>query len=158
MTRVIDERSAGGVLLLPIGPALMVALICLRGGAILALPKGHIEDGESREQAALRETREETGMAGAPLAPLRQISYVFRSRHHGGRVSKRVDFFLMAYRSGSPTRHDAEVDGVRLVPIERAEAALSYPGERAVMGEALAWVRAAGYGGRWEKEGPDRSR
>jgi 8-oxo-dGTP pyrophosphatase MutT (NUDIX family) len=157
VTRVINERSAGGVLLLPIGQALLVALICLRGGEILALPKGHIEDGESREQAAMRETREETGMAGVPLAPLRQISYVFRSRHHGARVAKRVDFFLMAYRAGSPARHDTEVDGVRLVPIERAERSLAYPGERAVMGEALAWVRAAGYGGGWAKEGPDRS-
>ena len=157
MTRVINERSAGGVLLLPIGPALLVALICLRGGAILALPKGHIEDGESREQAAIRETREETGMMGTPLAPLTDISYIFRSRHHGARVAKRVNFFLMAYRSGSPARHDGEVDGVRLLPIERAEGALSYPGERAVMGEALAWVRAAGYGGQWAKVGPDRS-
>ena len=137
-------------------------LLCVEeranGRLVLNQPAGHLEPDESLQDAALRETREETGMAGAPLAPLRQISYVFRSRHHGGRVSKRVDFFLMAYRSGSPTRHDSEVDGVRLVPIERAEAALSYPGERAVMGEALAWVRAAGYGGRWEKEGPDRSR
>ncbi len=72
-------------------------------------------------------------------------------------MAKRVDFFLMAYRSGSPARHDGEVDGVRLVPIERAQESLAYPGERAVMGEALAWVRAAGYGGQWAKEGRDRS-
>ena len=145
------------MLLLRVGPALLVALICLRGGSILALPKGHIEDGESPQEAAIRETREETGMAGSPLAPLTEISYVFRSRLHGARVAKRVDFFLLAYRSGGPSRHDAEVDGVRLVPIRDAREALSYPGERQVMGEALAWVGAAGYGGQWAKEGPDRS-
>jgi len=158
VTRVINERSAGGVLLLPMGSALMVALICLRGGSILALPKGHIETGESAEVAALRETREETGMSGTPLARLREISYVFRSRVHGARVSKRVDFFLLSYRAGSPRHHDAEVDGVRLVPIDRATQALAYPGEREVMGEALAWVRAAGYGGPWTNRGDDPPR
>jgi len=158
VTRVINERSAGGVLLVPMGPSLMVALICLRGGSILALPKGHIEKGESAEVAALRETREETGMAGAPLARLKEISYVFRPRIHGARVAKRVDFFLLAYRAGSPGHHDAEVEGVRLMPIDRAAEALAYPGERQVMGEALAWVRAAGYGGPWAMHGTDPPR
>ena len=92
-------------------------------------------------------------MAGRPLAWLKEISYVFRSRVHGARVAKRVDFFLLAYRAGSPGRHDGEVDGVRLVPIDQATQALAYPGEREVMGEALAWVRAAGYGGPWTTHG-----
>ena len=147
MTRVLNERSAGGVLLMRLGPMLMVALISIRGGAVLALPKGHIEAGESTEQAALRETREETGLAGRVLAPLEEISYVFWSPIHGARVSKRVHFFLLEYRAGSPAHHDAEVDGVRLVPIDDAPAALNYAGEQRVMAAALAWVRAAGYGG-----------
>ena len=136
------------------GPSLMVALIRLRHGAVLALPKGHIEAGESAEQAALRETREETGLTGRVLAPLEEISYVFWSRVHGARVAKRVHFFLLEYRAGSPAHHDAEVEGVRLMPIEAATAALNYPGEQRVMVRALAWVRAAGYGGVEAKEAP----
>lgn len=146
VTRVLHERSAGGVMLVPLGAALMVALISVRNGAVLALPKGHIEAGESAAEAALRETREETGLRGRMLAPLEEISYVFWSRSQGARVSKRVDFFLFEYRAGSPAHHDAEVDGVRLVPIDDAIGLLNYSGERRVMGEALAWVRAAGYG------------
>lgn len=154
MTRVITERSAGGVLLMPMGPTLMTALIRVRG-RVVGLPKGHIEPGESSQQAALRETREETGLRGTVLAPLEEISYVFWSRSHNARVAKRVEFYLLEYRAGSPAHHDTEVDGVRLVPLDRAVEALSYPGERRVMEGALAWVRAEGYGGFEAKDGPD---
>jgi 8-oxo-dGTP pyrophosphatase MutT (NUDIX family) len=154
VTPVLNERSAGGVMLVRLGPALLVPLIRIRNGAVLALPKGHIEPGESAEQAALRETREETGLTGRTLAPLEEISYVFWSRVHGSRVAKRVRFFLLEYRAGSPAHHDTEVDGVRYVPIEAAPAALNYPGEQRVMLAALAWVRAAGYGSTDAKEGP----
>jgi len=158
MTRTLHERSAGGVLVLRQGPQLLAALIKLRGGQVLALPKGHIEPGETAEQAALRETREETGMRGALLAQLEEIQYMFWSRSMDARVSKRVAFFLLAYRSGSLAHHDGEVDGVTLVPVERAPAALTYPGERRVMEAALAWLGTAGYGGPGAKNAPEPTR
>jgi 8-oxo-dGTP pyrophosphatase MutT (NUDIX family) len=155
VTRVLSERSAGGVLLVPIGSTLLVALISLRGGTVLALPKGHIEPGEAPEQTAVRETREETGFAGDLVAPLEEISYFFWSRAQGARVAKRVAFYLLRYRAGSPARHDDEVEGVRLVPVADAPAALTYPGERRVVERALAWLGAAGYGSAGAKgEGP----
>lgn len=129
------------------GPALLVPLIHLRNGEVVGLPKGHIEPGEGPADTAVRETREETGISGRVLAPLEEISYMFWSRAQGARIAKRVAFFLMEYRAGSPAHHDGEVDGVRLVPAGRAPAALTYPGERRVMEAALAWVDAAGYGG-----------
>ena len=158
MTRTVHERSAGGVLVLRQGPQLLAALIQLRGGQVLALPKGHIEPGETPEAAALRETREETGMRGELLAELEEIQYMFWSRSMDARVSKRVAFFLLAYRSGSIAHHDGEVDGVTLVPVERAAAALTYPGERRVMEAALAWLGTAGYGGPATKNAPEPTR
>ena len=59
---------------------------------------------------------------------------MFWSRSLDARVSKRVAFFLLAYRAGSLAHHDGEVEGVRLVPVERAPAVLTYPGERRVDG------------------------
>lgn len=153
MARVLNERSAGGVLLVPVGSALLVATISLRGGDVLALPKGHIEPGEQPEQTAVRETREETGITGALVTPLEEISYFYWSRAQRARVAKRVAFYLLAYRSGSPARHDGEVESVRLVALERATDALTYPGERRVMDRALAWLRTAGYG--WPGANPE---
>jgi 8-oxo-dGTP pyrophosphatase MutT (NUDIX family) len=131
-------------MLVPVGSLVLVALIALRGGSVLALPKGHIEPGETPEDAALRETREETGISGILLAPLEEISYAYWSRAQGARIAKRVAFYLFAYRAGSPARHDAEVDAVRLVPIDAAAGVLTYPGERRVMERAVAWLAAAG--------------
>jgi 8-oxo-dGTP pyrophosphatase MutT (NUDIX family) len=155
MTRTIHERSAGGVLVVRQGPQLLAALIELRGGQVLALPKGHIEPGESPEQAALRETREETGLRGDLLAELDEIAYTFWSRSMDARVSKRVAFYLLEYRAGSIGQHDGEVDGVALVPVERAPDVLTYPGERRVMDAALAWLGTAGYGGPGAKNAPE---
>lgn len=154
MSRVLTERSAGGVMLVRLGPELLVPLIHLRRGDVLGLPKGHIEPGEEPSQTAVRETREETGLSGRVIAPLEQIEYQFWSRAMAARVVKSVGFWLLEYRAGSPAHHDGEVDGVRLVPIRRAVASLTYPGERRVMQGALAWVDAAGYGAGGETRPP----
>jgi 8-oxo-dGTP pyrophosphatase MutT (NUDIX family) len=130
--RTIHERSAGGVLLVPGGVALLVALIELRRGSVLALPKGHIEAGQRPDQAARRETREETGLLGAVVAPLREISYWYQSRQQNTRVAKRVAFFLLVYRAGTPARHSWEVERVRLLPLHDAADRLAYKGERVV--------------------------
>ena len=57
-------------------------------------------------------------------------------------MRKRVDFFLLVYRAGSPAHHNGEVEGVRLVPLDEAEDLLAYPGERAIMRAARDRVRA----------------
>jgi 8-oxo-dGTP pyrophosphatase MutT (NUDIX family) len=141
VARILHERSAGGVLLVPVGMVLLVALIVLRKGTVLALPKGHIEPGGRPEDTARRETLEETGLLGAIVAPLQEISYWYYSRQQSARIAKRVAFYLLVYRSGSPARHNWEVEGVRLVPLAEAAGRLAYRGEREVMRQAEVRVR-----------------
>jgi 8-oxo-dGTP pyrophosphatase MutT (NUDIX family) len=58
------------------------------------LPKGHVEEGESEKQTALREIREETGISGVDFIDgfRKEISYSFLRQ--GKRISKKVVFFL----------------------------------------------------------------
>ncbi len=140
MARVIHEHSAGGVVLVPVGRQTFVALIEVQDRRVLALPKGHLEEGEEPVDAATREVWEETGLRTRPLAPLGEISYWFYSRRQRSRIAKRVEFFLLEYRAGSSAKHNEEVDGVRLVPLHLAAATVSYPGEREVLQRAEAYL------------------
>jgi 8-oxo-dGTP pyrophosphatase MutT (NUDIX family) len=136
MARVIHEHSAGGVVLVPVGRQTFVALIEVQERRVLALPKGHLEEGEESVTTAVREVWEETGLRARPLVGLGEISYWFYSRRQRARIAKRVEFFLLEYTSGSPAKHNDEVDGVRLVPLHLAASTVSYQGEREVLQRA----------------------
>jgi 8-oxo-dGTP pyrophosphatase MutT (NUDIX family) len=142
MARVRHERSAGGVLLVPVGDHILVPLITVPSSEVVALPKGRIESGETTVEAAVREMREETGVTGMVLEPLGTISYRFWARAEKSRINKTVDFFLMLYRAGSPARHRPdEVDNVLLVPLAEAEGMLTHDGEKAIIRAAERRVR-----------------
>ena len=121
-------------MLVPFGRQLRVAVIVLRAGTVLALPKGHLEPGEGSSEAAIREVHEETGIRADLIAPIESIEYWFVTPK--ARVHKQVDFFLLRYRSGAPLHHNGEVESVRLLPLEGLDRLLSYPGERRVAARA----------------------
>lgn len=133
------EHSAGGVVLRCEEGRADVAVVTPRRG-ILALPKGHPEAGESLEQAAIREVREETGVAAEPVDRLGEVRYWYTLT--GERVLKRVTFFLLRYRSGSLDDHDDEVESAAWVPLSQAAELLSYRGERDIATKALSRVQA----------------
>lgn len=129
------------MVLVPVGRQTFVSLIEVNGRTVLALPKGHIEEGERARDTAVREVWEETGLRTRVRADLGSIQYWFYSRRQRSRISKRVDFFLLDYLSGSPRHFNDEVDGVRYVLLRNARAALSYDGEREVLARAESFLR-----------------
>jgi ADP-ribose pyrophosphatase YjhB (NUDIX family) len=129
------EFSAGGVVVRQSGDGPEVALVSPRQG-ILALPKGHPEGGESLQQAASREVREETGVVAEPVDRLGEVRYWYRRA--GERVLKTVTFFLFVYSSGSVDDHDDEVVWAGWIPLADAPERLSYEGEREMAAKALA--------------------
>jgi 8-oxo-dGTP pyrophosphatase MutT (NUDIX family) len=122
-----DERSARGRCeLLVITPA---------GKRVTGLPKGGPNRGETPEQTAVREVREETGINATVREPLGDVRYWYR--RGGRRVHKTVHFFLCDFVSGSTADHDHEVDEARWIPLTDAPHVLSYAGERALIERAL---------------------
>ena len=112
-----------------------VAAVRVKGGTVLALPKGHLEKGESSEQAATREVREETGLTAVPVEKLGDVKYWYV--RDGERVMKQVSFFLFRYHSGSVRDHDHEVDSAEWVRLDEAPSLLAYRGEQDMARAAL---------------------
>jgi len=137
---VIREFSAGGVCVRRMRGRDYMAAVRVKRGTVLALPKGHIDPGESSAEAARREVREEAGVDSTLVEKLGDVRYWYS--RGGERVMKVVSFFLFRYRSGSVRNHDHEVDSAEWVPLEDAPSKLSYKGEREMAEAALSSLAA----------------
>ncbi|MEA2309299.1 MAG: hypothetical protein QOI65_1585 [Thermoleophilaceae bacterium] len=137
---MIREFSAGGVCVRRMRGRDFMAAVRVKGGSVLALPKGHIDPGESSAEAARREVREEAGVDATLVEKLGDVKYWYS--RGGERVMKVVSFFLFRYRSGSVRDHDHEVDSAEWVPLEDAPRLLEYRGEREMAELALSSLRS----------------
>jgi 8-oxo-dGTP pyrophosphatase MutT (NUDIX family) len=134
------EFSAGGVV---VRGEQIVAIVPTRraadGSRVLALPKGHVDPGETTIEAAVREVREETGIIAEPVCELGESRYWYR--RDGRTIGKTVAFYLFTYVEGDIADHDDEVEEVRWLALDDAEAALSHDAEREMVALALAYLR-----------------
>jgi 8-oxo-dGTP diphosphatase len=137
-----EQVSAGGVVYRRRGGAVEVALISVGPAGRWQLPKGLVGRGETPEQTALREVREETGLAGEIEAALETVEYWYFSGAGPARVRfhKFVHFYLMRFVGGDTSAHDAEVNEARWVEIVEAEGLLAFKGERKVVAQARGMV------------------
>jgi 8-oxo-dGTP pyrophosphatase MutT (NUDIX family) len=139
----MEEHSAGGVVVRGTDCVVIVPARRAAGGhKVLALPKGHVDPGETPPQAAAREVREEAGVDAELVAELGAVRYWYMRA--GRRVAKQVDFFLFRYRSGDPGDHDHEVEQARWMPLAEAARALTYEGERRMAALALSQIAPDG--------------
>ncbi len=127
--RTVDEYSAGGLVVdTARASAALIGRLDRRGRLLWSLPKGHIEEGETAEQAAVREVEEETGIIAAVQAPLGSIDYWFVAEDR--RVHKTVQHFLLSAPGGELSDEDVEVTEVAWVPLAELGSRLAYADER----------------------------
>jgi 8-oxo-dGTP pyrophosphatase MutT (NUDIX family) len=106
------------------------------------LPKGTPNPGETREQTALREVAEETGLEVRITDELDSIEHWFIQR--GTRIHKTVHYFLMEPVGGDLARHDREFDDVRWIRFDEAPTVLTFETERALVARAAEIVDPPG--------------
>jgi 8-oxo-dGTP pyrophosphatase MutT (NUDIX family) len=132
--RTARVSSAGGVVHRSLDGRQQIVLVHRRSPPLWALPKGTPDSGETTEETALRETREETGLEVEIDRPLRSIRYYFV--RGSTRFHKTVHFFLMRPIGGALDLHDAEFDEVVWMDLPEALALMSHATERSVVEEA----------------------
>jgi 8-oxo-dGTP pyrophosphatase MutT (NUDIX family) len=128
--------AAGGVVLRDSDRGAEVALLGRANDGSWVFPKGTPTSGESLEETALREVREETGLDVRIVRPLGRMTYSFAAG--GERIHKIVHFFLMEATGGDPSLHDAEYDEVRWVAVPEARRMLTFDTYREVLDRAVA--------------------
>lgn len=134
MVRPVFEYSAGGVVL-DDGRVLLIRTRALTGRTVWAFPKGKLDEGETSQQAAVREVEEETGWRCRVEAELARSEYWFQ--REGQRVKKTVRWFRMApvEQVGQP---DQEIEETAWVPLAEALTRLTYPSDRELLRSAMA--------------------
>jgi 8-oxo-dGTP pyrophosphatase MutT (NUDIX family) len=143
--RTATATSAGGIVVRFLdGRPQLVAGMRRRDRDIVTwtLPKGTPNPGESREETAIREVGEETGLEVRITGALDSIEYTFVQ--HGTRIHKTVHYFLMTPTGGDLSRHDHEFQDVRWVAFDDAPGLLSFETERSLVERAARAIAVSG--------------
>jgi 8-oxo-dGTP pyrophosphatase MutT (NUDIX family) len=136
----VDEVSAGGLVIDSTGTkGLLIGRYDHKdttGKRVLwSLPKGHIEEGETPEQAAIREVAEETGITSSITKPLGVIDFWFMAG--GKRIHKTVHHFMFTEVGGVLAAQESEVDEVSWFPLEEIVNRLAYPDEKKLIARSM---------------------
>ena len=146
--------SAGGIVIRFAGdaPQLVVGKRRReRDGVTWTLPKGTPNPGETTEETALREVREESGLDVGIVRPFGGIDYTFVQGRT--RIHKTVHYFLMVPTGGDLGRHDHEFDEVRWIGFDEAATLLTFETERALVARAAAAATDGSFPGAADLEG-----
>ncbi|MBA3855105.1 MAG: NUDIX hydrolase [Gemmatimonas sp.] len=132
-----EEVSAGGIVFRRDGERTFFLLI-RDPYRNWGFPKGHLEDGEEPDAAAVREVAEETGIEGVEVrSAVETIDWTFRFR--GRKIHKTCHFFLMetTQRRTAPQAKEG-ITACRWATYEQATKMIAYDNARAVLEQAQA--------------------
>ncbi|MBR6791208.1 MAG: NUDIX domain-containing protein [Oscillospiraceae bacterium] len=129
------ERSCGAVVYCRQDHDIKYLLVCERSG-FWVFPKGHMEAGESEQQTALREVKEETGLDITFIAGFRAEDEHDLAREGRPDVIKQTVYFLAEYKDQSFIPQESEISKIMLLDFESAMAALQFDSFRRILTQA----------------------
>jgi 8-oxo-dGTP pyrophosphatase MutT (NUDIX family) len=140
-----NEVSAGGFVISKSDPNLVALMARFNRGGKLewCIPKGHLEENETVEQAALREVFEETGLEAEIIAQLGEVNYQFIQ--DGSKISKTVHVYLMQQTGGELTFENdphKEASELEWVQVSELLARLSHGNEKRIAKMAIELIEA----------------
>ena len=131
------EFSAGGVVYKKEGDQTLILVSQHSGHHGWVFPKGFIGDkikGEKKENTAVREVKEETGIEAEIETPLTPVTYWYV--FEGEKRKKTVYYFVMKATGGDTDKHDWEMENVEWLPEDQVLDRLTYPSDKQVWKEA----------------------
>ena len=117
------EKSCGAVVFTRTAKGVEYVIVRSLEG-YCGFPKGHCEAGETEEETALREIREETGLT-VRLIPGFRLTDVYPIPKLPG-VMKQVVYFLAEYEGQDICYQKAELTGAFLMPFDAAMGAFQW--------------------------------
>lgn len=131
------EFSAGGIIYKKEKGKVFILLCQHSGHHGWVFPKGRIGDhikNENKEETALREVKEETGVVAKILKPIKPITYWYED--NGQKIKKTVYYFLMEYLKGDISKHDFEMENVEWLNVDEVKKRLTYSSDKKAWQEA----------------------
>ena len=130
----MEEISAGGVV---IYKGKVAVLKKFRGDWVL--PKGRIEEGETLENAAIREVREESGLRADIMRYIGYVKYWYQ-HIEGRKVQKTVHYFYMNTKDTNliPQKEEGFTEGA-FMPFDKAIYSIKHDAEKNMVRKAKAF-------------------
>ena len=137
---MIKEKSCGALVYRGQGERMQILVLKHKMGGHWSFPKGHVEDGETETQTALREVHEETGLQISLLEGFReQVCYSPRPG-----IIKEVVYFLGYAQDSRTVRQEEEISEIRWVNLGGIARYLSYDNDRMLIRGAKRFLRSKG--------------
>jgi 8-oxo-dGTP pyrophosphatase MutT (NUDIX family) len=138
------EFSAGGIVFKKEGQELLILISQHSQHLGWVFPKGligdkeHIKD-EKKEDTAVREVKEETGVDALILKQITPVTYWYV--WEGEKRKKTVYYFIMKGIGGDITKHDNEMSAVEWISQDKVLERLTYKSDKDAYREALPHIR-----------------
>ena len=130
--RCLYEKSCGGIIFYKTKQNTKILLVKNNNGRYWSFPKGHIEDGETEQETAIREIKEETGLDVTLVNNFREISEYCPF----GKIRKRVVFFLARAFTDNVKIQEEEIDSYIWVDLQQARKMCTYDNDLRIIEKA----------------------